>query len=88
VTGTRGDASVDPFRPRLRGLDADSGRPLQLSYGASGDQRMISAFLDTVRSRRLAEPGLDVALRTLSVVLAAAESAATGRTIRVQPLDA
>lgn len=88
VTGTRGDVSVDAFRPSVRGLDAGSGRPIRLGYGGSGDERLIATFLETVRGRRSAEPSLEVALRTLSIVLAAAESAGTGRTVAVRPLTA
>jgi predicted dehydrogenase len=87
VTGTRGDLYVDAFRPRLRGLDAATGRPLELPYGDVGNERLIATFLDMARSRQPAEPGLGTALRSLSVVLAAAESAATGRTVVVEALD-
>jgi predicted dehydrogenase len=88
VTGTRGDMCVDAFRPRLRGLDTASGRPLELPYGDAGNERLIATFLDMARTRRHEEPGLGTALRTLSVVLAATKSAATGRTVAVEPLDA
>jgi 1,5-anhydro-D-fructose reductase (1,5-anhydro-D-mannitol-forming) len=91
VTGTRGDLYIDAFRPRLRGLDTASGRPLELPYGDAGNERLIATFLELARTRVITgpdpEPGLGTALRTLSIVLAAAESAATGRTVAVEPLD-
>ncbi len=87
VTGTRGDAYVDAFRPRLHGLDAATGRPLELPYGDAGNERLIATFLETVRTRTAAEPGLGTALRTLSIVLAAAESARTGGSVDIEPLD-
>jgi predicted dehydrogenase len=88
VTGTRGDVYVDAFRPRLRGLDAASGRPLDLPYGDAGNERLIARFLELARTRVPTEPGLGTALRTLTIVLAAAESAASGRTVAVESLDA
>jgi predicted dehydrogenase len=87
VTGTLGDIDVDPFRPRLRGIDAPGGRAIEMPYGESGDPGLISSFLEMARSRHQQQPDLGVALRTLSVVLAAAESAQCNRSVPVLDLD-
>ena len=86
VTGTAGEVFVDAFRPRIRGIDAD-GRALEQPYGEGGDPALIGAFLELTRNRVPAQPDLGVALRTLAVVLAAAESATSGRTVSVESLD-
>src|SRR5206468_3606105 len=83
VTGTLGEVFVDAFRPRVRGIGAPDGRALELPYGAGGDAALLRTFVDLARKRRPRQPGLEVALRTLAVVLAAAESAAAGRTVPV-----
>jgi predicted dehydrogenase len=87
VTGTLGEASVDAFRPRVRGLAAEGGRAIELPYAAGGDAAMLREFLAMARDRRPREPGLGVALRTLAIVLSAAESAGSGRTVPVRDLD-
>ncbi len=84
VTGTLGDTFVDPFRPRLRGIDAAQGRAIELPYGDSGDPPLLSAFLEMVRTGQPSQPDLGVALRTLSVVLAAEESARTDQPVPIR----
>ncbi len=86
VTGTAGEVFVDAFRPRVRGIEAGNGRALELPYGLGGDASLIDAFLDLVRAGQPARPDLGTALRTLAIVLAAAESAARGRSVDVPEL--
>lgn len=86
VTGTLGDSGVDPFRPRLRGIEAALGRAIELPYGDSGDPPLIADFLRMARTRESVQPDLGVALRTLGIVLAAVESDRTGRTVDVPDL--
>ncbi|WP_432561415.1 Gfo/Idh/MocA family protein [Kineococcus sp. SYSU DK003] len=80
VAGTEGTVDVDFFGASVRGIEA-SGSPLDLRYGADLDAAMLSAFLDAVRTGVQPQPDLEVGLRTLKVVLAAQESARTGRTV-------
>ena len=86
VSGTGGEAFVDAFRPRVRGLAAADGRALELPYAGGGDAAMLREFLAMARDRRPRQPDLGVALRTLAIVLAAAEAAVGGRTVEVQDL--
>ena len=87
VTGSLGEASVDAFRPRVRGLAAEDGRAIELPYAAGGDAAMLREFLALARERSPRQPGLGVALRTLAIVLAAAEAADSGRSVGVRDLD-
>jgi predicted dehydrogenase len=86
VSGTGGEAFVDAFRPRVRGLAAADGRALELPYTGGGDAAMLREFLAMARDRRPRQPDLGVALRTLAIVLAAAEAAVGGHTVEVQDL--
>ena len=63
----------------MRGTTA--GRAAELRYGADLDAAMLTTFLDAVRSGGRPQPDLEVGMRTLRIVLAAQESARTGRTI-------
>lgn len=83
VAGTGGTVSVDFFGAATRGLDAVSGRPIELRYGADHDVPMLRTFLEAVRTGRQPQPDVGVGLRTLSIVLAAQESVRTGRTVPV-----
>ena len=57
--------------------------PRPAPYGANFDDAMLTTFIDAVRSGRQPQPDVHVGLRTLSIVLAAQESARTGRTVPV-----
>ncbi|WP_432541581.1 Gfo/Idh/MocA family protein [Kineococcus sp. SYSU DK002] len=81
VAGTGGTVDVDFFGPSVRGLDGRTGRPIQLPYGADTDEAVLATFLDAVRTGSQPQPDLAVGMRTLDIVLAAQESAATGRTV-------
>ena len=83
VAGTAGTVDVDVFGPAVRGLDARTGTPVVRRYGQDFDRAMLNAFLDSVRSGSPMEPSIDVGLRTLSIVVAAQESARTGRTVDI-----
>ncbi|WP_323743691.1 Gfo/Idh/MocA family protein [Clavibacter phaseoli] len=86
ATGTAGSVGIDFFGPRVRGLDAATGRPIELPYGPDFDAALLDAFLAGVRGGEQPQPDLQVGLRTLRIVLAAQESARTGRTIEVAAL--
>jgi len=87
VAGTRGTVDVDFFGPAVRGLDARTGTPVVRRYGQDFDQAMLTTFLDAVRTGSPMDPSIDVGLRTLAIVVAAQESARTGRTVDVLHLD-
>ncbi|UBQ03147.1 Gfo/Idh/MocA family protein [Curtobacterium sp. TXMA1] len=84
VVGTEGSVDVDFFRPSVRGLDAATGRSVVLPYGPDFDAAMLDTFVGAVRSGQQPQPDVAVGLRTLAIVLAAQESAATGETVRVR----
>jgi 1,5-anhydro-D-fructose reductase (1,5-anhydro-D-mannitol-forming) len=83
VAGTGGTVDVDFFGPRARGIDATSGRPIELPYGANFDEALLSTFLNAVRTGEQPQPDGRVGLRTLRIVLAAQESARTGATVAI-----
>jgi len=81
VAGTAGCADLDFFGPRSRGLDAATGRPIELPYGGDYDGALLAAFLGAVRSGARPEPGPRAGLRTLAVMLGAQASASGGTTV-------
>jgi predicted dehydrogenase len=83
VAGTSGTVAVDFFGPRARGLDTATGLPIEAPYGPNFDEALLSRFIDAVRTGEQPQPDGTVGLRTLDIVLAAQESARTGRTIAV-----
>lgn len=83
VTGTGGTIDIDFFGPRARGLDAATGRPIETPYGPNFDEALLGTFLAAVRSGVQPQPDGAVGLRTLAIVVAAQESARTGRTVAV-----
>jgi len=83
VAGTGGTVDVDFFGPRARGIDATSGRPIELPYGANFDEALLRTFLNAVRTGEQPQPDGKVGLRTLRIVLAAQESARTGATVAI-----
>ena len=86
VAGTSGTVDIDFFGPAVRGLDSSTGKPAVRRYGQDFDKTMLTSFLDSVRTGSPMEPSIDVGLRTLSIVVAAQESARTGRTVEVHSL--
>ncbi len=85
VLGSRGTVDLDLFDTAVRGIDR-SGRSLEHRYGSDLDARMLAVFLDAVRQGGHPDPSLRSGLRTLSVVLAAQESARTGRRVDIVDL--
>lgn len=83
VAGTAGTAEVDFFGPRVTGLLSATGAPVELPYGPNFDEELLRTFLHAVRTGEQPQPDVEVGLRTLGIVLAAQESAATGRTVNV-----
>ena len=83
VTGTNGAAEVDFFAPRARGIEGSTGLPIEVPYGPNFNAALLEAFVDSVRTGKPAQPDVEVGLKTLRIVLAAQESAASGRTIPV-----
>jgi 1,5-anhydro-D-fructose reductase (1,5-anhydro-D-mannitol-forming) len=81
VAGTAGTADLDFFGARGRGLDAATGRPIELPYGPDYDAALLAAFLAAVRSGARPDPGLQSGLRTLAIMLAAQESARRNLTV-------
>ena len=86
VAGTGGTVDIDFFGPAAHGLDATTGRPREVRYGANFDATMLQTFVDAVTHGRQPDPSVEVGLRTLSIVLAAQESVRSGRTVSVSEL--
>ncbi|GAA3341658.1 Gfo/Idh/MocA family oxidoreductase [Curtobacterium pusillum] len=83
VAGTGGSVSIDFFGAAARGIAAETGLPIESRYGPDFDKAMLRTFVNAVRSGEQPQPDVHVGLRTLSIVLAAQESVATGRTVQV-----
>jgi predicted dehydrogenase len=83
VAGTGGTVSLDFFGAAARGIVTETGLPIESRTGADPDAVMLRTFVDAVRSGVQPQPDVHVGLRTLSIVLAAQESVATGRTVPV-----
>ncbi len=83
VGGTAGSVDIDFFGPRSRGLDTRTGRPIELPYGPNFDKALLESFINSVRNEEQSQPDVHVGLRTLRIVLAAQESARTGRTVAI-----
>lgn len=83
VAGTGGTVSLDFFGAAARGIVAETGLPIESRTGADPDAVMLRTFVDAVRAGVQPQPDVHVGLRTLSIVLAAQESVATGRTVPV-----
>jgi predicted dehydrogenase len=81
VASTAGSVDLDFFGPRSRGIDAASGKPIELPFGPDFDTALISTFLAAVRDGRQPQPDGQAGLRTLEIVLGAQTSARTGTTI-------
>ena len=86
VAGTLGTVDLDFFGPRARGLDAATGRPIELPYGPNLNAPMLGQFLGSLRAGRQPQPDASVGLRTLAVMLGAQRSAQTGTTVALRHL--
>lgn len=78
--GSQGTSFIAPFGQRVNGFTQTGAFPhaLHLSYGEDLNRRLLEAFLEGVRSGEAPQPDGEVGLRTLRIVAAAQESAATG----------
>lgn len=81
VAGTEGTVDLDLFGPRVRGLDAATGRPVELPFGPDYDAGLLRAFIGGIRSGVRPQPDGQVGLRTLEIMLGAQLSARTGETV-------
>lgn len=80
VIGTLGSVKIDPFAQHVSGFDATGAA--WLPFGSDLDALMIEHFLELVRGAEL-KPDADSGLRTLAIVKAAQESAASGMAVSV-----
>jgi predicted dehydrogenase len=78
VVGTGGVVEIDPFGAHVDGLVAGGTRQAWLGFGENLDALMLDHFLACVRDGGTPGPDGAAGLRTLRVVAAAQESAATG----------
>lgn len=85
AAGTAGSVTIDFFGSRLQGIDSATGLPIEIPCGPNFDDIMLRTFLDGVRAGTTPEPGPDVAIKSLQIILAAQQSAATGTTVTVAP---
>jgi 1,5-anhydro-D-fructose reductase (1,5-anhydro-D-mannitol-forming) len=81
VIGSAGSVEIDPFAQRVGGFSEVSRQSLHLGYGEDLDALMLTEFLDAVRAGRQPQPDGHVGIRTLEIVVAAQESARTGRVV-------
>jgi 1,5-anhydro-D-fructose reductase (1,5-anhydro-D-mannitol-forming) len=86
VAGTLGSVDLDFFGPRARGLDAATGRPIELPYGPDLNAPMLREFTGAIQAGRPPQPDDRVGLRTLAVMLGAQEAARAGTTVALGPL--
>lgn len=84
VIGDAGNAAMDAFNQLLNGFRASTGQAVRLDYGIDPNQLMLQDFLRMVENGE--QPWIDPAssLRSMSVAVAALESAATGRVVNLQ----
>ncbi|GAB2453481.1 Gfo/Idh/MocA family protein [Xylanimonas ulmi] len=81
AVGTEGVIDIDPFGAHVAGTAED--QPAWLAFGGDLDRAMLGHFLDGVRSGVAPQPDGPAGLRSLEVMLAAQESAATGQAVRL-----
>ena len=84
VTGTSGIAEFDGFAGRVGGHSERTRNGIWLPYGPDLDGALLADFVAAIREGRRPQPDGEAGLRGLSIVLAAAESARTGRTITLR----
>ncbi len=83
VIGTEAAISIDPFAQHVSGFTETKRGGVWLGYGTDLDREMLDAFLDGVRTGVAPQPDGEVGLRTLRIVVAAQQSAATGGVVAV-----
>jgi predicted dehydrogenase len=82
VVGTNGTARIDPYAARVGGFDENARSEMWIPYDESPKSRLLSEFIDGVRSGVAPQPDGQAGLRLVRIVAAAQESARTG-----QPVD-
>jgi 1,5-anhydro-D-fructose reductase (1,5-anhydro-D-mannitol-forming) len=82
-----GSVEFDSFSGRIDLYDDQVGRLEWIDYGAHLDALMLDEFLSNVRSGTPPQPDGGAGLRSLIVVQAAYESAATGQPVRLASLE-
>lgn len=83
LIGTGGVIDVDAFRQHLTRYDDKAGNVKHVMWGDDADYKMVSSFIDCVRTG--SEPvatGLD-GLKAMEVALAAYESGRTGKPVKL-----
>jgi predicted dehydrogenase len=80
-----GSVHFDAFAHRLDHFDDAAGGLRWIDYGLDLDALMLHAFIEGVRSGAAVQPDGEVGYRTLAVVAAAYESAASGVVHPVEP---
>jgi predicted dehydrogenase len=83
IVGTGGQAAIEPFSQHLSGHSETDRNGLYIPYGVDTNREMIAEFINAIRERRQPHPDGAAGLRSLSIVLAAQESAQTGLPIDV-----
>lgn len=81
VVGTEAGISIDPFAQHVGGFSEQGPKGVWLGCGVDLDRLMLNAFIEGVRSGIAPQPDGEVGLRTLRIVAAAQESAATGEVV-------
>jgi 1,5-anhydro-D-fructose reductase (1,5-anhydro-D-mannitol-forming) len=81
VVGTEGMVDIDPFGARVDGTTEQGAA--WLGFGDDLDRLMLEHFLDGVRLNVPPQPDGDTGLRSLRIMVAAQESAQTGRVVRL-----
>lgn len=83
VIGTEAGVSIDPFAQHVGGFSEAGPGGVWIGYGRDLDRLMLDAFLKGVRTGTGPQPDGEVGLRTLRIVAAAQESAATGEVVGI-----
>jgi predicted dehydrogenase len=81
VVGTEGIVDIDPFGAHVAGTVRDGAA--WLAFGEDLDQAMLAHFLEAVRDGTPPQPDGEAGLRTLQIVVAAQQSAANGKVVRL-----
>ncbi|SEF13255.1 Predicted dehydrogenase [Arthrobacter alpinus] len=85
VVGTHGIAEIDTSVQHLGGYDQIGNQEFWLDFGPSAIDELVDEFLSSIVEDRQPQPSAEVGLRTLRIVKAAQESAASGETVLSSP---
>jgi predicted dehydrogenase len=81
VIGTEGVSTIAPFAPHVGGLEAGTGRQIQLAFGVDSTVPMIDEFLASIREGRRPNPDGVAGLRSVAIMEAAQRSATLGTVV-------